>query len=281
MRPFTSMSTRVLTLSFSIALALAFIFPIAWSFLSTFKTRAEAAASPPTLWPSEFSVENYRTLADFNSGIFTYFGNSLFVASGAVVATTILATLAGFGFARYRFPGREVLFLFILSAMMIPFQSILLPLFLILKTLGLLNTHLGLIIVYTTFQLPFSVFLMRNNFEAIPKEIEESARLDNCGPLRMLFYVMLPLARPAIVSVCLFVFLNSWNEFIAALIFITSDEKFTLPVMLTTVTKLQFYGLDWGALQAGVIVSMVPCILLFILLQRYYVAGLMGGAVKG
>lgn len=281
MRPFTSMSTRVLTLSFSIALALAFIFPIAWSFLSTFKTRAEAAASPPTLWPSEFSVENYRTLADFNSGIFTYFGNSLFVAGGAVVATTILATLAGFGFARYRFPGREVLFLFILSAMMIPFQSILLPLFLILKTLGLLNTHLGLIIVYTTFQLPFSVFLMRNNFEAIPKEIEESARLDNCGPLRMLVYVMLPLARPAIVSVCLFVFLNSWNEFIAALIFITSDEKFTLPVMLTTVTKLQFYGLDWGALQAGVIVSMVPCILLFILLQRYYVAGLMGGAVKG
>jgi len=281
MRPFRSLSTRLLIFVFSLSLAVVFLFPIAWSFLSTLKTRAEAAASPPTLWPSEFSLENYQTLAGFNAGILTYIQNSLTVAVGTVLLTTVLATLAGFGFARFRFPGREFLFIFILSAMMIPFQSILLPLFLILKNLGLLNSHLGLVLVYTTFQLPFAVFLMRNNFEAIPSEIEESARLDNCGPLRMLFYVMLPLARPAIISVTLFVFLNSWNEFIAALIFITSDDKFTLPVMLTTVTKLQFYGLDWGALQAGVIISMVPCILLFVLLQRYYVAGLMGGAVKG
>lgn len=281
MRPFSSLSTRVLYYLLTGSLVFAFLFPIGWSFLGTLKTRAEASASPPTLWPSQFSIENYLSLLEFNSGLMQYMGNSLMVASGTVVFTSILATLAGFGFARFKFKGREVMFFFILSAMMIPFQSILLPLFLLLKELRLLNSHLGLILVYTTFQLPFSVFLMRNNFEAIPMALEESARLDNCGSIKMLWYVMLPLARPAIISVCLFTFLNAWNEFIAALIFITTDDKFTLPVMLTTVTKLKYFGIDWGALQAGVIVSMLPCILLFVLLQRYYVAGLMGGAVKG
>jgi multiple sugar transport system permease protein len=164
---------------------------------------------------------------------------------------------------------------------MIPFQSILTPLFIILATLKLQNTVLGLALVYIVFQLPFGLFLMRNSFEVIPREIEESALLDGCSPLTMLFRVMLPLVAPGLVTVALYALINSWNEFLAALIFMNQEDNFTLPVMLVTVRSGLFGQIDWGALQAGITIAIIPCIAWFLLLQRYYIEGLMGGAVKG
>jgi multiple sugar transport system permease protein len=173
-----------------------------------------------------------------------------------------------------------VYFLLILASMMIPYQAVLTPLYLLFSDLGLTNTRVGLAIVHTILQLPFSVYLMRNSFEGIPKEIEEASVMDGCSSFQILRRVFLPLVLPGMVTVALFAFIMSWNEFIAALIFMSRESNFTVPVMLTGVSSGSFGTVDWGALQAGVIVSIVPCLVIYVLLQRYYVSGLLSGAVK-
>jgi multiple sugar transport system permease protein len=151
----------------------------------------------------------------------------------------------------------------------------------VLSTVKLQNTLLGLALVYITFQLPFGIFVMRNTFDTVPRELEEAALLDGCNSLTMLYRVMLGMVRPGIVTVAIYAFLNSWNEFLAALIFMTKEDMFTLPIFLTTVRSGLYGAIDWGALQAGVTITILPCILLFLVLQRYYMRGLMGGAIKG
>ncbi len=264
----------------SIVLTLMFLFPIIWSILTSFETSAEAMASPPRYWPSRFSLENYRELSCFGEGITRYLWNSGSIALMTVVATLLISTLAGYGFSRFRFPGRNVLFMLILTTLMIPFQSILNPLFILLRALHLQDTKLGLALVYTTFQLPFAVFMMRNSFDAVPREIEEAAVLDGCRPLTMLRRVMLPLVGPGLATVSLFAFFGSWNELLAALILISDARQFTLPVMLLNAQSGQLGSLNWGLMQAGITLAILPCATLFLLLQRHYIHGLVAGAVK-
>ncbi len=261
-------------------LSLMFLFPIAWSILTSFETSAEAMASPPAYWPSKFSLENYRNLAIYGKGIQTYLWNSGSVAAMTVVGTLILSTLGGYGFSRFRFPGRNAIFVLILATLMIPFQSILNPLFILLRLMHLQDTQVGLALVYTTFQLPFAVFMMRNAFDAVPREIEEAALLDGCRPLQLLRLVMLPLVGPGLATVGLFAFFGSWNELLAALILISDSRAFTLPVMLLNAQSGQLGSINWGLMQAGITLSIVPCAALFLLLQRYYISGLVAGAVK-
>jgi multiple sugar transport system permease protein len=146
--------------------------------------------------------------------------------------------------------------------------------------LQLQNTLLGLMLVYTTFQLPFGVFVMRNAFDSVPREIEEAGLIDGCSSWSILYRVMLTIVMPGVITVGLFAFFNSWNEFLAALIFMTDSSKFTLPIMLLNASSGQYGAIDWGMIQAGVTISMLPCLVLFLLLQRYYVSGLAAGAVK-
>ena len=261
-------------------LALMFLFPIVWSILTSLEPRAESMASPPLYWPSRLSLENYRNLAQYGQGIGQYLWNSASIAAMTVFGTLLLSTLGGYGFSRFRFPGRNAIFVLILATLMIPFQSILNPLFVLLRLLHLQDTKLGLALVYTTFQLPFAVFMMRNAFDAVPKEIEEAALLDGCTSLRMLRLVMLPLVGPGMATVGLFAFFGSWNELLAALILISDARSFTLPVMLLNAQTGQLGSVDWGLMQAGVTLSILPCALLFLLLQRYYIHGLVAGAVK-
>ncbi|HZR41780.1 MAG TPA: carbohydrate ABC transporter permease [Ktedonobacteraceae bacterium] len=201
-------------------------------------------------------------------------------ALGTVIGTILLSTLAGYGFSRFQFPGKDILFIAILATLMIPFQSILIPLALVLRTLHLQNTLFGLILVYITFQLPFGVFVMRNAFDSVPKELEEAGLIDGCTPWNIFYRVMLSIVTPGIITVSLFAFFNAWNEFLAALIFMTDSSKFTIPVMLLTAASGQYGSINWGVVQSGVTVSMLPCLILFLLLQRYYVSGLAAGAVK-
>ena len=273
--------SMVLLYAFCIVMAVLFLAPVAASILTSLKTPSEAAAIPPTYLPSELSLENYETLNRYGAGLWRYVYNSVAVALLTVVGTLVLSLLGGFGFARYSFPGKNILFVIVLATLMIPFQSILTPLFLILVNLKLQNTLLGLALVYIVFQLPFGLFLMRNSFESVPREIEEAALIDGCTPLGLLFRVMLKLVMPGLVTVALYAFINSWNEFLGALIFMTQEDNFTLPVMLVTVRSGLFGQVNWGALQAGVTIAIIPCVVLFLLLQRYYVEGLAGGAVKG
>lgn len=270
------------TSAYVLCLIFAFLFlaPIIWSVITSFKPAAEALAAPPTGLPSRISLDNYLKLDRYGAGIAQYVFNSVVVAFITVIGSVLLSTLGGFGFARFNFRGKNPLFLLILSSLMIPFQSILTPLFVILTGIHLQNTLFGLALVYITFQLPFGVFVMRNTFAAIPREIEEAALLDGCTVLTLLWRVMIVLARPGIVTVGLYAFLNSWNEFLAALIFMSKEDHFTLPILLANVHSGRFGTVDWGALQAGVTITIVPCIVVFVLLQRYYIQGLTSGSVK-
>ena len=264
----------------SVVFALFFVMPIVWSFANSFKPAAEALANPAALFSKAFSLENYRRLEHVGAGWYVYAGNSVLIAAGTVLLTVVVSVPAGYGFSKFRFPGQGVLFVLIMATMMIPFQSILTPLFLILKVARLQNSLFGLVLIYVTFQLPFSVFMMRNAFDAVPKALIEAARIDGASQATILRRIMLPIALPGVATVAMFAFLNSWNEFLAALIFLSDQNKFTLPIMLVNVSSGIYGIIDWGALQAGIAVTMVPCIVLFLLLQRYYVRGLTAGAVK-
>jgi len=263
-----------------IVLAVAFLFPILWSAITSVKPPAEASAVPPTFLPSRLSFANYQKLDLYGAGLFHYVFNSTAVALMTVLGAIVLSVLGGYGFSRFSFRGKNLMFIMILATLMIPFQSILTPLFLVLRTLGLINTLVGLALVYITFQLPLGVFIMRNTFETVPRELEEAALLDGCTSLSMLYRLMLRLVRPGIITVAVYAFLNSWNEFLAALILMSEEGKFTLPILLSNSRSGHFGLTDWGALQAGVVVSILPCIILFIIIQRYYLQGLTSGAVK-
>jgi multiple sugar transport system permease protein len=264
----------------ALVFAVFFIMPIVWSFANSFKPAVEALANPAALFSKAFSLENYRRLEHVGAGWYVYAGNSAMIAVGTVLLTILISVPAGYGFSKFRFPGQSLLFILIMATMMIPFQSILTPLFLILKFLRLQNNLFGLVLIYVTFQLPFSIFMMRNAFDAVPKALIEAARIDGASQATILRRIMLPIALPGVATVAMFAFLNSWNEFLAALIFLSDQNKFTLPIMLVNVASGIYGIIDWGALQAGIAVTMVPCILLFLLLQRYYVRGLTAGAVK-
>ncbi|MCC6801672.1 MAG: carbohydrate ABC transporter permease [Anaerolineae bacterium] len=272
---------RMIIYAVCIVLAILFLFPIVWSAISSVKPPSEASAVPPTFLPSRIDFGNYVKLNDYGRGVWTYVGNSVGTAVMTVIGSTILSTLAGYGFSRFHFPAKNLLFVLIRMTLMIPFQSILIPLFLILTGLRLQNTLFGLALVYITFQLPFGVFIMRNSFDTVPREIEEAALLDGCTSFNMLYRVMLNIVRPGVITVGIYAFLNSWNEFLAALIFMTKETSFTLPILLTSVRSGYYGAIDWGALQAGLMVTILPCIILFLLLQRYYISGLTGGATKG
>jgi multiple sugar transport system permease protein len=257
-----------------------FLAPLVMVLLTAFKTPAEAAASPPHFWPHHFSLKNFSELGSTGAGILRYVLNTAIVSLGTVLGTVALATLGGYGFARFRFRGSNALFLVVLGTLMVPFQALLTPLYSVLHVLHLQNSLLGLTLVYITFQLPFALFVMRNAFSGVPRELEDAAAIDGAGVLATLVRVLVPVVKPAVVTVALFAFFSAWNEFLAALIFLSDQARYTLPVFLTTLVTGRLGAINWGVLEAGVVITMIPCIVIFLLLQRYYVRGLVAGAIK-
>lgn len=264
-----------------LCLAVAFLYPL-WVMLSmALKGPVEQSQVPPTLFPHAPTLDNFTRLSSVQGlNVFGNLLNSVMVTLAATVLTVVVATLAGYALARARFPGSNVVFFVALATFMIPFQAIITPLFMVLKTLGLNNSLVGLTIVYVTFNLPFGLFIMRNSFAAVPGTLEEAALVDGCGILTALRHVMLPIVMPGVITTALLTFFASWNEFFAALILLTDQDKFTLPVTLTLVTSGQFGTVNWGALEAGVALTVLPCIVIYVLLQRYYVSGMLNGALK-
>lgn len=271
---------RVLFLG-GLVLAILFLTPLLWTAVTSIKPAVEASAAPPTGLPSRIDWSNYQTLMTYGEGIVSYLLNSIVVSLITIIGTLVIGTFAGYGFSRFRFPLKGTLFLVILATLMVPFQSIVIPLFVVLKNLGLTNSLLGLGLVYVTFHLPFSIFVMRNAFDRVPRELEESAAVDGCSQLHMLRSVMLPLVMPGLVTIGLFAFLAAWNEFFAALILLTKETSFTLPILLLSARQGLWGTIDWGALQAGVTITMIPSFVFYVVLQRYYISGLSVGAVKG
>ncbi|MFJ2236510.1 carbohydrate ABC transporter permease [Streptomyces sp. NPDC087859] len=256
-------------------LAVIFLFPLVWN------GWASVSEQPGTAQDSGYGFGNYRTLLDHDAGLWRYLLNSTLVSALTVTLTLGVSLLGGYAFARFRFPGKNLLFLLTLAILMVPYATLLIPLYVLLGRLHLQNSLIGLSLVLAMFQLPFATFMMRISFEAVPRELEESALVDGCGTAGALRRILLPAVRPGLITVGLFAFLAAWNDFIAPLILISDSEKAPLPLAVATLRQQSMGAVDYGATEAGVVVLAVPCLLVFLLLQRHYVRGFMSGALKG
>jgi multiple sugar transport system permease protein len=256
-------------------LAILFLFPMIWSLI------ASVSPQGATKQASGYGLGNYVTLLNYGNGAPLYFFNSVVISLCTVAVTILVSLFGGYAFARFTFPGRNALFLLTLAILMVPYGTMLIPLYVLLNALGQQNSLIGVILVLSLFQLPFATFMMRISFETVPKELEESALVDGAGTLSMLRRIFLPAVRPGIITVGLFAFLAAWNDFITPLILVSDDHKSPLPLAIASLRQQTSYTIDYGATEAGVVVLAVPCLLVFILLQRYYVSGFMSGAVKG
>jgi multiple sugar transport system permease protein len=256
-------------------LAVLFLAPLVWTLYSSVNGREAHKGG------SGWGPANYQRLLTYGDGLGVYLLNTAAVAAVTVAVTVVATTLAGYAVARFDFPGKNLLFLVTLAILMVPYTTILIPLYILLGWLGLQNSLIGLGLVLAMFQLPFGLFMMRNSFEAVPVELEEAALIDGCSTGQALRRVLLRAVAPGIVTVAIFSFLASWNEFVAPLIFLTDGSKFTLPVALFNLQSGNLGSVDFGALQSGVVVAALPCVAVFLLLQRYYVRGFTSGALKG
>jgi multiple sugar transport system permease protein len=228
-----------------------------------------------------FSGTNYDRLVHYGEGLWTYLANTGVVVLITVLGSLVVSILAGYAFARIRFRGSTLLFVGILAILMVPHTSLLIPLYIWLDRIGLGNSLVGVSLVMVMYQMPFSVFMMRNAFEGVPRELEEAAQMDGCSSLGALARVVLPAVAPGVVTVALFAFLASWNEFVTPLILLSDGDKYTLPLALVNLVQGDWGTIDFGALQAGVVISAAPCVALFFFLQRAFVSGFTNGAVKG
>jgi multiple sugar transport system permease protein len=274
--------TKYLLGAICLALCTIMLTPIVLTVLASFKSTAEAAASPPTYLPSAFTLDSYERLWTIGSATLpTYVGNSFWTAVLTIGIVLALTIPAAYALARFPIPAKELLFVVLLLALIIPYQALLTPMFLMFAALKLTNSLLGLAILHTVIQFPFSLYVLRNGFAAVPRELEEAAVMDGANSLQVLRRIFIPSVMPAIITVALFAFVTSWNEFLGSLVMMSKSSSFTLPVMLAIGrTETSLGGTDWGMLQAGVTISIVPCIGVYLLLQRYYVSGLLTGAVK-
>jgi len=270
-RASATMPRRVLTG----ALALIFLAPLLWA--------AGASVSPQggTAQAVGWGFANYETLANYQAGIVRYLWNSTALSLLTVALTLGVSTFGGYAFAVFDFPGKNVLFLSVLAILMVPYATLLIPLYVLLNQLGLQNSLIGAALVMTMFQLPFATFMMRIAFEAVPRELLESALVDGCTSFTALLRVLLPAVKPGLITVGLFAFLAAWNDFITPLVLISDTDKQTLPLAVANLRSQVMGVVDYGATEAGVVVLALPCVLLFLLLQRHYVAGFMSGALKG
>jgi ABC-type glycerol-3-phosphate transport system permease component len=254
------------------------IFPILWIVLTSIKTPEETMVYPPRFLPSKVTFGAYiSVIREKNFPL--YFKNSAIVSIAATLATMIIATLAGYGFSRFKFPLSKALFIFILMATMFPAVLMIIPYFLMMRTLGLLNTYAAFVLSYTSFSLPFATWMMRGFFTSIPKEIDESGLVDGCNWFTVFRRLCLPLAGPGMASTAIYSFLLAWNQYLFALTLTTRHERYMLPVGIANL--IGEYWVDWSVLNAASVLAMLPVIVFNIFMEKYLVRGLTAGAVKG
>jgi multiple sugar transport system permease protein len=257
-------------------LALCFALPFVWLLLSSVMSNAEINRFPPALWPKGVDLGGYRYVLG-NALFPRWFANSLIVASVAVVSNLLLGSLGGYAFARMRFAGSRLLLGLMLATMVVPFQLTMIPTFLLMKWFGLIDS-LGALIL-PSLVTPFAVFLFRQFFLALPREMEEAAWIDGCSRLRVLFSIVMPLARPALATVAVLTFLSTWNDLSWPLIAINHDTQYTLQLGLTT-----FQGQHhtrWSAVMAGNVITVVPVLVAFLLAQKTFIQSLTSSGLKG
>lgn len=262
----------------AVVLVVVAVFPFLWMAVSSIKVLKELYTIPPTWLPEHPTLRNYAHVL-FDSNIPRYFLNSVVISVGSTVLAMALAIFASYGFARFRFRGKTFYQSFVLVGQLLPTAAIIVPLFVTLRYLHLVNTYLGLILVYMIITLPLSVWMLTSYFKAIPVELEEAAIIDGASRLGVLFRITLPLSIPGLVAVMVYAFVTTWNEFIFALCFAQDASVKTLPIGLAEFSTE--FNTDWGAVMAASMIMTVPIAVLFLSMQKLFVGGLMAGATKG
>lgn len=255
------------------------MFPFVWMLISAFKPKTEIRTATPSFLIHAPTLENFQKVL-VDAGFLRYIKNSLIVSVTACVLSMIIAVMAGYALSRYyKLKVVKVSNLAMMLSQMIPGVLLLVPLYLIMQQLHILESYQSLILAYTTFVIPLCTFMMSSFFDTVPIALEEAAEIDGCNKAQTIFKVILPLSLPSLVSTGLYAFINAWNEFMFGYIFISTDQYRTL-----TPAIMLFKGantIDWGGLMAGSVVAVIPVTLIFLFLQRYFLAGLMAGSVKG
>lgn len=251
------------------------VFPLLWMLSASLMPAGEATALPPRLLPSAPTLEHYRELFT-RLDLARHLLNSTLLASAVTLIALVLNSMAGYAFAKLRFPGRDRIFGVLLAALVIPAQVSMLPLFLMLKQLGLVNTYAGVIV--PGMASIFGIFLVRQYALSIPQSLLDAARIDGAGELRIYWSLVLPFCRPILVTLAVFTFMGTWNDFMWPLIVLSDDRLYTLPVALANLAGEHVQ--DTELMMAGAVITVVPVMLLFVALQRYYIAGIMRGAVR-
>jgi multiple sugar transport system permease protein len=252
------------------------VVPLLWMVSASLMPQGEATAFPPRMIPSQVTLEHYRALFD-NLKLGRAFLNSMFVATLAMVLSLLFNSMAGYAFAKLRFRGRDRLFTLLISALAIPAQVAMLPLFLMLKSIGLVNTYAGVLIPYAA--TIYGIFLVRQFMVAIPDDLLAAARIDGASELRIYWSIILPVARPVLATLAIFSFMSAWNDFMWPLIILTDDDHYTMPVAVANLVGE--HALDLELMMAAAVLTVIPVLLLFFVLQKQYIAGMMSGSVKG
>lgn len=258
-------------------IAVVMLIPLVWLVSTSLKAPTEDIFQfPPRLLPSQPTLQNFATVWKANP-FGRYLVNSVIVSVLTVVLNLLFCSLAAYPLARLNFKGRDAIFTAIVATIMIPFQIVMIPLYVLAVQLGLRNTYLGLI--FPAIASAFGIFLLRQAFQGVPKELEEAARIDGCTELGIWWYVMIPSIRPALVTLAIFVFIGSWSDFLWPLIILDRPEYYTLPLGVATLAGT--FSLDWRLIAAGSVISIAPILLFFVVMQRYVVPTEAGSGVKG
>lgn len=266
---------NVLALLFCVVWA----FPVYWMVNTAFKPRPEVMTPTPHFLPRSPTVDNFVTAVS-QKEFLQNLGNSVIVVAGTVVASIALGVFAAAALSRFRFTGRRTIMVVILAVQMLPATALLIPMFAMFNSLDLLGTYVALILAYVATVLPFSIWVMRGFFVAIPVEIEEAAQIDGAGTWRILFSVLFPLVAPGVIATSIFAFIAAWNDYLFAYTFMQDESRYTLPVWLASFAN-PHTGVDFGAQMAASVVFSVPVVVFFLFIQRNLVSGMSAGAVKG
>ena len=251
--------------------------PVIWMVITSLKSVPETFEIPPSWFPSHPSLDAYRTvIKDYSFGL--YFKNSVLIVISSTLLTLFVATFAGFGVSRFNFKGRAGFLAFVLMTQMFPSVIMLIPYFRILKTYQLINTHLGLVLVYISFQVPLCTWLMHSYFETIPKDLDDAASIDGLGRFKTFWMIVLPLSLPGLASTGIYAFVNSWNEFQFALVLTTSDMMKTVPIGIGQM--IEDTKINGNEMMAASLLGSIPLILIFLFFQKFFFAGLTAGSVK-
>jgi multiple sugar transport system permease protein len=281
-KPFRPSAWSIAGWIFLLLLLIFTVVPMLWMLSTSLKTEFASIQQPPKWIPSNITFQEYTSLLNPNdelgSEFLRYLRNSIWVSTMTTVLGLVVAVPAAYAFSRFSFPGKDALFFSVLVRNMFPVVVFLIPLFILIKNLGLVDSHWSLILTYLTFGLPLSIWLLKGFFDNIPPELERAARIDGATRFQAFWLIVMPLSSPGIIATAIYAFILGWNEYVYARTFLNSEDKLTLPIGLT-----KFFtenSSNWPGLMAASFIMSVPVVVIFLVLQRYFVQALTEGAVK-